>query len=133
MRGRIAVIAAFVALTCVSLWVWASAAPAPPPPANPPSPVVATSGSPSATTPAPRRILPPTPTPARTTREAQRQPARSVSPPPVRQTDPDVVPPYRSCDDVRLDHPAGVERGHPAYRTVWDTDGDGWACDPPPE
>jgi Excalibur calcium-binding domain len=55
---------------------------------------------------------------------------RSTSPPPVRQTDPDVVPSYPNCHDLRLDHPEGVQVGHPAYRAAWDTDHDGWACDP---
>jgi hypothetical protein len=59
-----------------------------------------------------------------------RAPRTTASPPPVRQTDPDVVPSYRSCIDVRLDHPEGVETGHPAYRLSWDVNLNGWACDP---
>jgi excalibur calcium-binding domain-containing protein len=60
-------------------------------------------------------------------------PRTSTSPTRVRQTDPDVVPSYRNCDEIRADHPAGVPSEHPAYRKALDRDHDGWACDPPPE
>lgn len=36
---------------------------------------------------------------------------------------------YSNCADLRKDHPAGVPRGHAAYRASLDRDKDGYACE----
>jgi len=36
---------------------------------------------------------------------------------------------YGSCKAMRADHPNGVRRGHPAYRSGLDRDDDGRACE----
>lgn len=36
---------------------------------------------------------------------------------------------YKNCTELRKVYPNGVERGHPAYESKHDRDGDGWACE----
>lgn len=104
-------------------------------PASPPPPAPSTSRpaptfSPTSEQPGGPGAPTVTPAPPAEPTRARTGPRRATSPPPVRQTDPDVVPSYPNCHDLNLDHPEGVETGHPAYRPDWDPDHDGWACDP---
>jgi hypothetical protein len=46
--------------------------------------------------------------------------ARAAQPPAVS---------YRNCTQMRRDHPGGVPKGHPAYRSGLDRDRDGRACE----
>ena len=52
-------------------------------------------------------------------------PARAAPPPSPASTGRT----YRSCTELRRDHPNGVPRGHPAYQQRMDRDNDGRACE----
>lgn len=53
--------------------------------------------------------------------------------PPVTPTPPPVTTPpsktYKNCTELKKDYPGGVKRGHPAYESKMDRDGDGHACE----
>jgi hypothetical protein len=94
------------------------------PSARPEPPAATTAGETATATRVPTR----SPLPTRTS--ARPSPSSPSPSPPVRQTDPDVVPNYPNCEAMRADHPAGVDREHPAYRLWFDLDLDGYACEP---
>lgn len=84
------------------------------------------------TKPQPTRTVAPRPAPPRTPPRVTVPPPTPSSPVPTsfRQTDPDVVPTYPDCASMRLDHPAGVDASHPAYRIGLDLNLNGFACEP---
>lgn len=99
-----------------------------------PSPGVARTVVKPQTKPQPTRTVAPRPAPRRTPPRVTVPPPKptpsSPAPTSVRQTDPDVVPTYPDCASMRLDHPAGVDASHPAYRIELDLNLNGFACEP---
>ncbi|ATP40676.1 hypothetical protein CSE16_11805 [Solibacillus sp. R5-41] len=56
------------------------------------------------------------------------EPVLPVTPTPPPVTTPPVKT-YKNCSELKVDYPDGVKRGHPAYQSKMDGDGDGHACE----
>lgn len=88
---------------------------------------------PTTTRPAPSPTTPVTTAPTRTAPATTKPPTTPTTDPadddpPPREADTDQTY-YRNCTQMREDHPNGVGRNHPAYRSGLDRDDDGRACE----
>jgi len=132
---------AFVTLSCLGM-AWAGSEMEKPPtridPADEASPTVGRFILPSELPTIPTVNTTPEPTakatkvPAERTQTPTRKPVPATKKPTPKPTV--TKPPaeetyYANCPALRKDHPSGVPKGHPAYRSGLDRDKDGWACE----